>query len=217
MKRALVMAIALATCGAAAAEFAPPERTAGGGRAMINLVSPADSATQISRGVLMIGGRGRLMGAPRAGVAAGGRQILVMLRLAGVSAAGVPVDSADNHLLLDGRLSTAAGEDPVSIDAPFAVVAGSAFVSVPLGLPAGTGVAALLIDQVSVVDAAATTLAVPGIAFNVGAPQVPTPRPTPTSPPGCGSASDCDDGDPGTRDLCTPGGCRHVPEHMGDH
>lgn len=211
----LTAALGLSMASIVGAQMMPNGGGMGGGRhTMVNLVSPADSATQIARGVVMVGAHAGVMGGPRTptpGAANGTRRFVLMLRLSGVSAGGQLVDSSGNRLLFNGRLSSADGEEPVAVDAPFAISHGSALLVVPIDLPALTGAAALLIDQVSVLDAAAATFAVPGVA--IASP--PTPRPTRTPAPTCTSDGDCDDGDAATRDFCTPMGCRHSTHHRG--
>ena len=111
----------------------------------------------------MIGAHAGMMGGartptPGAGMPGGARRLLLLLRLSGVSAGGGLVTSAGIRLLFDGRLSAAGANDvPVSIDAPFSISNGSALVSVPIDLAATADATVLLIDQVSVLDAAADT------------------------------------------------------------
>ena len=220
MRRVVLLLIALlGLVGAAAvgAQMVPSGGGMGGGRhTMVTLVSPASSTTQIARGVVMIGAHAGMMGGartptPGAGTPGGGRRLLLLLRLSGVSAGGALVTSAGNRLLFDGRLSAAGANDVlVSVDEPFSISNGSALVSVPIDLPATADATVLLIDQVSVLDAAADTIAVPGVSIVSAAPRV---SPTPTRR--CTTNDDCDDGDAGTRDMCTPLGCRHMRGHMG--
>jgi hypothetical protein len=188
----------------------------GGRRSMINLVSPADSPIQIRRGVLMIGQYMSSMGSTmmRAPVPGGDStpRVWLMLRLSGVSAGGGLITNANNHLRFDGRLTPGAGnEEPIAIDQQFALREGAAFVKVPINLPVGTGSARILIDRVAVMGADGNAFAVPGVLI-ASPPPFETPRPTPVTE--CTRDSDCDDGDPKTRDVCMPMGCRHMPGHM---
>jgi hypothetical protein len=196
-------------------------RMGGGRRTIINLVSPADSPTQIRRGTVMFGqymsniGQPFMPGMPGASEN-GTRQARVMLRLylSGVSDANGLITSGGNRFIFQGQLLTPTdGPTPVTIDQTFALNSGRALVQVPLRLPAFTGLATVTIDQVTVTDAHGSAVAVPGIALAQPTPQS-TPQPTPEG--SCTSDSGCDDGDPDTEDVCTPMGCQHMPDHM-DH
>lgn len=184
----------------------------GGRRTIVNLVSPTDSAIQVRRGVLMIGQHVSMMQTPAPAGQASPSRVWLLLRLYGVSEGAVLVTNEGNRLLFDGRLSMTSGESPVTIDQTFALRDGSAFVQVPVDVPPLTDSARILIDQITVLDPAGNTFAVPGVL--IGSPMAAgTPAPTPG--PRCTRNTDCDDHNPNTRDLCMPVGCVHMPDHMG--
>jgi hypothetical protein len=192
----------------------------GGGRhGMINLVSPADSPTQIQYGVIMIGSYALgMMGpgstgpaTPGTGNAAPG--IRLVLRLYGVSDSNGLVTNTNNHLIFDGELTApTANREPIHFDQPFALNAGSGSAQAFIALPSITGPATITIDRIAVEDNSANVFAMPGVAFAQPTPRI-TPRPIPGT--GCTNNSDCDDGNPNTRDLCMPIGCVHIPVSMG--
>jgi hypothetical protein len=184
----------------------------GGRRTMVNLVSPTDSAIQVRRGVLMIGQHMAMMQTPGAAGQTSGSRVWLRLRLHGVSDGAGLLTNTGNRLLFDGRLSTVTdGESPITIDQDFALRNGAAFVQVPVTVPPLTDSARILIDQITVLDAAGDPFAVPGVVI---APNVsPTPGPTPGTR--CTRNTDCDDQNPNTRDLCMPIGCVHMPDQMG--
>lgn len=187
----------------------------GGGRhTVVNLVSPADAAIQVRRGVLMIGQHMSTMHIPATPTAQGSTpRVWLMLRLSGVSDGAGLVTNARNRLLFDGRLATATGgESPIAIDQEFALRGGVAFVQVPVSVPSLTDAARILIDHIAVLDADGDTFAVPGVVI---APPIASATPAPTPGARCARNSDCDDHDPNTRDLCMPVGCVHMPNHMG--
>jgi hypothetical protein len=137
----------------------------------------------------------------------------LVLRLYGVSDANGLVTSTGNRLIFQGQLTTPAGsKTPIVVDQAFVLNGGSALVQAPLNLPSLTGPATITIDQIIVADDGGSAFAVPGIALIQPTPQF-TPGPTPGV--GCTHDSDCDDGNPDTRDLCMPMGCVHMPGHMG--
>ena len=184
----------------------------GGRRIMVNLVSPTDSAIQVRRGVLMIGQHMSMMQTPTAAGQPSASRVWLLLRLYGVSDGAGLVTNAGNRLLFDGRLSATSGESPIAIDQTFALRDGAAFVQVPVDVPPLTDSARILIDQITVLDPAGDTFAVPGVL--IGSPIVSaTPAPTPGAR--CTRNTDCDDHNPNTRDLCMPVGCVHMPDHMG--
>ena len=191
----------------------------GGGRhGMINLVSPADSPTQIRLGTVAIGSYATgMMGSGMTGLNGSATPgIRLLLRLSGVTDTNGLVTSASNHFILEGQLTTSTdNRTPISIDQPFALKAGAAWVQVPLSLPSVTGPATIVIDRVAVEDGNGNEFAVPGVSLarpvsrgTAG----PTPQvtPQPTVRGSCTSDLDCDDGDPDTQDVCTPMGCRHI-------
>jgi hypothetical protein len=193
----------------------------GGRRSSVNLVSPAASQTQIRRGMLMIGSfmgmmgnsamRGAMMPTPSPGNLT--RGLRVMLRLYGVADSAGLVTSTRNHLLFNGRLTSATGdEQSITIDQEFNLTNGAALVQVPVTVADASSPATLLIDQVAVTDAAGDTFAAPGVML-----VQPTPAATPQVTPGtgCTSDSDCNDGNPDTQDVCMPMGCRHMPDDDG--
>jgi len=188
----------------------------GGRRTMINLVSPGDSLIQIRRGVVMVGAY--LYGMHQQGGMMGddgdvGVGLRVMLRLYGAATTDGLVDSAGNHFILQGRLiSASGGEDPVSVDEPFDLRHGSAYVQVPLTLPAATGALTLAIDRVEVTDSGDAAFAVFGVLIPDLSPQ---PTPQPTQGAACTQNNQCEDGNPDTEDICTPMGCQHMPDHGG--
>jgi hypothetical protein len=191
----------------------------GGRRAMINLVSPADSPTQIRRGTVMVGqhmfGMGQSSVEPgMPGPSGNGTPgTVVVLRLYGVSDANGLITSTGNRFIFQGELTTPTSDNtPIAIDQAFALNSGSVVVQVRLNLPSVTGPATIIIDRVAVVDGGGHTFATPGIALAEPAPQM-TPRPTPGG--SCTNDSDCNDGDPNTQDVCTPMGCRNTSGHMG--
>ncbi len=186
---------------------------------MINLVSPADSPTQIRRGAIviiggyMIGGymTGMMGQNPTGSGMPGGNPtpgVRVMLRLFGVMDTRGLVTGGGNHLILEGQLTTpTSNRSPIKIDQLFALNAGSVLVQVPLSLPSVSGPATITIDRLAVQDSSGNAFAVPGVAIAPPTPQI-TPSPTPGG--NCTSDGDCNDGNPDTRDVCTPTGCRHV-------
>ena len=186
----------------------------GGGRhAMINLVSPADSPTQIRRGAIMIGQyMVGMMGQNSPGPS--GTQtpgIRIVLHLSGVADTNGLVTDAGNHLIFEGQLTTPTGNGaPISIDQIFALNAGVAVIQVPLSFPSVTGPATITIDRIAVEDNSGNDFAVPGVSLVQPISQI-TPRstpqitPRPTATVGCTSDRDCYDGD-----ICTPMGCRHM-------
>ena len=209
-------AVALALSLPAAAQMHNGYRMGGSPRAMVNLVSPADSSIQIRRGALMIGqymfGMGQHpladMPGPGGNATPG---IRFVLRLYGVSDATGLLTNTENHFVFHGQVTTPTGSTPIAIDQTFALHGGSALVQVPLSLPAITDAATITIDSV-VVSNGGVTFALPGVALGQPTPQM-TPQPTPHA--GCTSDSDCNDGNPNTDDTCTPMGCVHMPDHMG--
>ena len=213
-------AVAIAVTLPVAAQMMNQGNGMGGGRrTIINLVSPADSPTQIRRGTVMVGqymlGMGQnAMGPGMPGVNASGTPgARLVLRLYGVSDTNGLITSTGNRLIFQGELTTPTGSNtPLLIDQAFALNNGSAMVQVPVSLPSVTAPATITIDQVAVVDAGGNAFAVPGIALAQPIPQM-TPRPTPNG--SCMNDNDCDDGDPNTQDVCMPMGCRHTPDHMG--
>lgn len=192
----------------------------GGRRTMINLVSPADSPTQIRRGTLMFGqhmsGLGQNSMGPGVsgpgGNAAPVSQVMLRLYLSGVSDANGLLTNQDNHFSFKGQLTTATGNTPITINQTFALNRGAASLQVPVSVPSLTGRSSITIDDVAVTDAEGSAFAVPGIVL-----AQPTPQGTPHPIPGgsCTSDSGCNDGDPNTTDICMPIGCRHMPDHMG--
>lgn len=189
----------------------------GGHRAMINLVSPADSPTQIRRGAIMIGSYAfSMMGQNSTGPATpgtGGSGIRVVLRLYGVTDNSGLVTSAGNHLIFEGELTMpTANRVPINIDQQFPLNAGNALVQISVGMERLTGPATITIDRIAVQDGSDNAFAMPGVAFAQPTPQV-TPAPTPGAE--CTRDSDCNDGDPTTRDLCMPIGCVHMRGGMG--
>jgi hypothetical protein len=188
----------------------------GGGRhGTINLVSPADSPTQIRRGTIVIASyMFGMMGSGASGSSGSGTPgVRVMLRLYGVTDTNGLVTSTSNHLIFAGELTTPTGNRaPISVDQLFALNAGSASVQVPISLSSVTGPATITIDRIAVQDASDNAFAVPGVAL-VQPIQQATPGPIPGRT--CTSDNDCNDGDPNTQDECTPMGCPHMPGHMG--
>ena len=186
----------------------------GGRRTMINLVSPADSPTQVRRGVLMVGQYMSMMQTPAApGGQASAPRVWLLLRLYGVSDSSGLVTNAGNRLLFDGRLATASdGEAPITIDQEFALRDGVAFIQVPVPVPPLTDSARILIDQATVLDADGDTFAVPGVVI---APPIASATPAPTPGVRCARDTDCDDHNPDTRDVCMPVGCVHIPGRGG--
>ncbi|MBI3782864.1 MAG: c-type cytochrome [Deltaproteobacteria bacterium] len=158
----------------------------GGGRnGMINLVSPADSPTQIRRGSVAIASYiSAMMGAAIAGPHGSGTPGLrVMLRLYGVTDIGGLVTSAGNHLIFQGQLTTPTGKrTPISIDQLFALNAGAAAIQVPVSMPSVTGPATIVIDRVAVEDSSGNAFAVPGVSLTQPIPLL-TPVPTPQITP----------------------------------
>jgi hypothetical protein len=218
---ACVVTLAAFASAAAFAQMVHPGGMMGGGRQMmINLVSPADSPIRVRRGVLMIGayasrmvGHGPTTSIPPGTAGGGVAGIRVVLRLYGVADADSLVTSAENLLVLDGELSApSANRTPIHIERSFALSAGNASVQAFIDLPAFTDLAALTIDRIAVEDHAGDVFAMPGLVLVAPIPPA-TPGPTPGA--GCVRDSDCDDGNPNTRDVCTPLGCRHMPNHMG--
>jgi hypothetical protein len=212
-------AVAVAVTLPVAAQMMQGGRMGGGRHGMINLVSPADSPTQIRRGAVMVGqymhGTGQNSMGPATPGAGGNRTpgIRVVLRLYGASDRNGLLTSTGNLFVFRGQLTTPTGSHtPIVIDQEFALSSGSATVQVPLSLPSLTGPATITIDEVSIADDTGNTFALPGIAL-----VQPTPQMTPKPKPGgsCTNDTDCNDGDPDTQDLCTPMGCRHMPDHMG--
>lgn len=187
----------------------------GGGRhGMINLVSPADSPTQIRRGTIaitsyMFGMMGSGFAGPNGNGPAGVR---VMLRLYGVTDTGGLVTSTGNHLIFEGQLTTpTSSRAPFSINQVFALSAGAAAIQVPLSLPSVTGPATITIDRIAVEDDSDNDFAVPGVSLAQPISQItPGPTPQPTARGGCTNDRDCDAGD-----ICMPMGCVHMPGHMG--
>ena len=217
MKSTFVMGVAFAallTVPAAAQMMHGGAGMGGGRRTMINLVSPADSLIQVRRGVLMIGQRMSMMQTPAAPTGqASAPRVWLLLRLYGVSDGAGLVTNAGNRLLFDGRLATVtAGESPITIDQEFALRDGTAFIQVPVPVPPLTESARILIDQITLLDADGDTFAVPGVVI---APPISSATPAPTPGARCTRASDCDDDNPNTRDVCMPAGCVHMPGHMG--
>ena len=193
----------------------------GGRRTMINLVSPANSLTQIRRGTLMFGQYMSMMGQNSMGPGMSGpgangasvSQVMLRLYLSGVSDANGWLTNTGNTFSFQGHLTTAAGPtDLPPIEQDFALNRGAASLQVPVSLPSFTGPASIIIDHVGVTDAKGNTFAVPGIVL-----AQPPPQATPHATPGgsCTSDADCNDGDPKTTDICMPMGCRHVSGHMG--
>lgn len=194
----------------------------GGRRTMINLVSPANSPTQIRRGTLMFGQFMSMMGQNSMGPGMSGpgangtpvSQVMLRLYLSGVSDANGLLTNTGNTFSFQGQLTTATGKtDLPAIDQDFALNRGAASVQVPVSLPSFTGPASITIDHVEVTDDKGNAFAVPGIVL-----AQPTPQATPHPSPGgsCTSDTDCNDGDPNTTDICTPMGCRHMSGHMGN-
>ena len=183
----------------------------GAPRSMLNLVSPANSPTQVQRGVLvlntMMGSSGTsMMGGP-SGPSAGAR---LRLLLEGVVNGGAPVTSTGNRLVLTAHLTSAAGGDtPVTVDQQFDISAGVAALSMPLPLPSFTPPATLQIESLEILDSGGSTIAVEGVALGRA-----VPGPTPSSG-SCRSDADCNDGNPNTHDVCTPHGCSHGSMGMG--
>jgi len=190
----------------------------GGGRhGAITLVSPADSPTQVRRGVVMVGQyMAGMMGQNPGGSGTPGNPapgIRIRLRLSGVTDPNGLVASTGNHLIFEGQLTTPTGAKvPIAVDQLFAVTAGSALVQVPLSFASVTGSATITIDRVAVQDSSSHAFAVPGIVLAQPTPQT-TPHPTPGGR--CTTDSDCNDGNPNNRDVCTPMGCQHMGGHMG--
>lgn len=208
------MLAALLTVSAAAQMMHGGGGMGGGRRTMVNLVSPADSLIQVRRGVLMIGQYMSMMQTPTApsGQASTPR-VWLLLRLYGVSDGAGLLTNARNRLLFDGRLATVTGgESPITIDQEFALRDGVAFVQVPVSVPPLTDSARIFIDQITVLDAAGDTFAVPGVVI---APPTASATPVPTPGARCTRDSDCDDHNDNTRDVCMPVGCVHMPGHMG--
>lgn len=202
----LIVAAALPVAGQMGS---PGNMMFGARHSAIDLVSPPGSTAQLGRGMVMIGQpMGMMMMHPGQPAS---RAVLLQLRLGGVSGPNGLLTSTRNHLVFDGRLATASGESPISVDKEFNLQNGAALVRVEIPLPALTEPARLLIDRVEVSDGG-ETFAVPGIAIAQPAASS-TPRPTPHS--GCQSNAECDDGQPDTQDLCMPMGCIHRPTHMG--
>lgn len=184
----------------------------GGSHGMINLVSPADSPTQIRRGAITIGSHMTMMGSNSMGSGMPGpggtdtRGLRLVLRLYGVQDSNGLVTSTGNHFIFEGQLATPTSRSPISFDQPFALNAGSALVQVPITFTKATGPATITIDQITVHDGD-NVFAVPGVAL-----AQPTAQVTPG--PACARDSDCDDGNPNTRDVCMPMGCVHMPGGM---
>jgi hypothetical protein len=209
-----VMLAALLTVPAVAQMMHGGGDMGGGRHTVVNLVSPADSAIQVRRGVLIIGQQMSMMQVPATPTAQGSTpRVGLMLRLSGVSDGAGLVTNTRNRLLFDGRLATTtSGESPITIDQEFALKGGVAFVQVAVSVPSLTDPARILIDHIAVLDADGDTFAVPGVVI---APPVASATPAPTPNAGCTRNSDCDDHNPNTRDLCMPVGCVHMPSHMG--
>jgi hypothetical protein len=213
-------AVAIAVTLPVAAQMMSQSSSMGGGRrTMINLVSPADSPIQIRRGTVMVGqymvGMGQnSMGPGMRGLGGSGTPgVRLVLRLYGVRNTNGLITSTGNRFIFQGALTTPTGSNtPIVIDQVFALNSGAAILQIPLTLPALTSPAGITIDQIAIVDDGGSAFAVPGIAL-----VQPTPQMTPQPMPGgsCTNDSDCNDGDPDTRDLCTPMGCRHMTDHMG--
>jgi hypothetical protein len=187
----------------------------GGGRhTAVNLVSPTDAATQVRRGVLIVGQQMSMMQVPATPTAQEATpRVWLILRLSGVSDGAGLVTSAGNRLRFDGRLATAAGgESPIAIDQEFALRAGAALVQVAVPVPSLSESARILIDSIAVLDVDGDTFAVPGVLI---APPIASATPAPTPSAGCSRSSDCDDHNPDTRDLCMLAVCVHMPSHMG--
>jgi len=217
MKRTFALGVALAALltGPASAQMMHGGGHMGGGqRTVVNLVSPADSTLQIRRGVLMIGQHMSMMQVPATPAARGSApRAWLLLRLFGVSDGSGLVTNEGNHLLFNGRLSTVSdGDSPIAIDQEFPLRDGVASVQIPISIPPLTDSARILFDQITVLDAAGDTLAVPGVVIAAPIASA-TPAPTPSAR--CTRNSDCDDHNPDTRDLCMPIGCVHMPDHMG--
>jgi hypothetical protein len=175
----------------------------GGRRTMINLISPASSPTQIARGTLMLGASTGANSMPA---------LRLTLRLQRVSNSAGPVTSTANRLLFNGRLQSGSGtEEPIAIDEAFDVNAGVALVKASVDVSTTQDQATIVIDQIAVVDANGTEMAVPGIL--IASPASAPPGSTPGA--ACTQDSDCDDGDPNTPEVCTLFGCRQMSMHGG--
>lgn len=164
----------------------------GGTSFMINLVSPPAAAPQIRRGILMVS-RGMMAATPTAMMTPGagpGSQssgLQIRLLLSGVSGQGGTVTSVNNHLYISGSITAAdASTQPIDIDRPFGVTAGTAMVVVPITTAGLTPPAVVQIDNVAITDDHGNTFAVPG--FRIAAPVATATAgmPHPTMTPGMG-------------------------------
>ena len=97
---------------------------------MINLVSPADSPTQIRRGTVMLGQYMSTMGQNPMGPGMPGSsangapvaRVMLRLYLSGVSDANGLITSSGNRFIFQGHLTIPTGSDtPVAIDQAFAL------------------------------------------------------------------------------------------------
>ena len=76
----------------------------------------------------------------------------IVLRLSGVTDANGLVTTTANHLVFEGQLTTPTeNSTPISIDQPFTLNAGSAFVQVPISMST-SGAATITIDRITVED-----------------------------------------------------------------
>lgn len=192
------------------------EGMGGGRRSSMNLVSPADAAVQIRRGMAMVSALSSMGPSGSSMMGGPGSGMRVLLALYGVADENGPVSTTGNHLLLDGRWTSAT--DPpqaVTLDQSFVIADGFAMVSARLALPNADGRATLLIDGLRITDAAGATIAQLGVRVTAPSPSA-SPVATPMRTPGsCHQNVDCDDGDASTQDLCMPGGCMHMPRDHG--
>ncbi len=201
----IVMAMAVPALGQM--QMMNPAYGMGGSRrTMINLISPADSPTQIARGTLVIGATSRRNGSAN--------YLSLILRLVRVTDNdGALVTSPDNQLQIEGRIQFGSGatEQERKVDEAFPITAGNAYVRVLVPLGAIDDQATLAIDKVAVVDKDGGEFAVPGVV--IASPPTAPPGTTPGAP--CTQQSDCDDGDPNTWEVCTLFGCQQMPMHAG--
>ena len=180
-----VALVAMSLPAATAAQMMQGGMMGGGRHGTINLVSPADSPTQIRRGTIAIASyMFGMMGSGIAGPSGSGTPgVRVMLRLYGVTDTGGLVTSTGNHLIFQGQLTTPTGNRaPISIDQLFALNAGAAAIQVPLGVASVTGPATITIDRIAVEDSSGNAFAVPGVSLVQPISQI-TPVPTPQITP----------------------------------
>jgi len=204
----------------------------GGPRTTINLVSPAESAVQIGRGMLMVGPYMSHMNTTTMGPQSSSGMdmddddvvgVSVTLRLIGVSdrEGRMTTKGKPFRLRVTGEVTPAPAdsdpEDPaVIVETTFDVKNGAALVRVPLNVDPTAAVTTVLLGEIEVLYGDTGTdqqlVAVPGVV--VTQPQR-TPKPTVTPVSACHGNSECDDNNSATRDVCMFTKCFHMPNRMG--